>query len=264
MANPTQGAVASKGCVSPNGRFMLRALVITVLTVTVAITAATPLSAAEPQRETRSLSGFTRIEIDGQVELTLRQGEKEAVTIEAPAQALPHIRTEVHDGTLVISSGGERHWWDWVLGGASMRSPRITVDFSRLERIDAAGAVKLNADSIKADDLRLDFAGACTLRVADLQASRLRLDGSGAVKAEVGGKVATQYVDLSGAGSYQAAELASDSAVLRVSGAGKAIVKVASKLTVEVSGAGTVEYIGEPKVEKQVSGVAKIVRRDAP
>lgn len=226
------------------------------------IAAAAAAEAAEPQSETRSLPAFSRIDIDGQVEVTLRQGSKEAVTIEASSQALPHIHTEVHDNTLVITPQGQRHWWDWMLGGGRTRTPRITIDFTRLERVDAAGAVKVNADTLKADDLRLDLAGACSLRVADLQASRLRLDGSGAVKAEMGGKVETQFVDLSGAGSYQAAELASETAVLRVSGAGKAVVNVASKLKVEVSGAGAVEYIGDPRVEQQVSGVAKIRRRD--
>ena len=225
--------------------------------------ATTPVSAAELAREARPLSGFSRIEIEGQADVTLKQGASEGVTIEAPAQLMPRIRTEIRDRTLIISPEGQRHWWDWVVGGGATRSPRITIDFTRLERIEAAGAIKLTADTIKADDLRLDFAGACTLRVADLQAARLRLDGSGAVKAELSGKVGTQFVDLSGAGSYQAAELVSDSAVLRVSGAGKAMVNVATKLKVEVSGAGKVEYVGDPKVEQEVSGVAKITRRDA-
>ena len=240
----------------------MRTLLIAALA---AALAATPVSAAELQRETRTVSGFSRIDIDGLADVTLRQGPREGVTIEAPAPALSHVVTEVRDGTLSISVEGSarRHWWDWAMGGGSARPPRITIDFTRLERIEASGTVNFNADAVKADDLRLDFAGACTLRVADLQASRLRLDGSGAVKAALGGKVGTQYVDLSGAGSYLTPDLASEVAVLRVSGAGKAVVNVSSRLTVEISGAGAVEYIGDPKVEKQISGVAKVTRRDS-
>ncbi|HXX86352.1 MAG TPA: head GIN domain-containing protein [Casimicrobiaceae bacterium] len=239
----------------------MRSLFVAALVA--AAVAAAPVAAAELVREARPLSGFSRIEIDGQADVTLRQGTSEGVTIEAPAQMMSRIRTEIRDRTLIVTPEGQHHWWDWVMAGGSTRSPRISIDFIRLERIDAAGAVKLSADTIKADDLRLDLAGACTLRVADLQAARLRLDGSGAVKAELSGKVVTQYVDLSGAGSYQAAELASDNAVLRVSGAGKAMVNVATKLKVEVAGAGKVDYIGDPTVEQQVSGVAKITRREA-
>src|SRR5262249_985375 len=93
---------------------IVRAVFIAALAGTVF--AANAVAAAEPSRETRALSGFSRIDIDGEVDVTLRQGEKEAVTIEAPAQALPHIHTEVHDRTLVISPGGQRRWWDFVLG----------------------------------------------------------------------------------------------------------------------------------------------------
>jgi len=220
--------------------------------------------AVELQRETRVATGFSRIDIEGQADVTLRQGSSEGVTIEASAQALRQIETDVHDRTLSISLTGQRHWWDWILGGGTTRSPRITIDFVRLDRIDAAGAVKLTADSLKGDDLRLDLAGACSLRIADLQANRLRLDGAGAIKADLAGKVAAQYVDLSGAGSYQAAGLASDSVVLRVSGAGKAFVNAASTLKVEVSGAGAVQYLGNPEVVKELSGVATVRRRESP
>jgi hypothetical protein len=220
--------------------------------------------AVELQRETRVATGFSRIDIEGQADVTLRQGSSEGVTIEASAQALRQIETEVHDRTLSISLTGQRHWWDWILGGGATRSPRITIDFVRLDRIDAAGAVKFAADSLKSEDLRLDLAGACSLRIADLQATRLRLDGAGAIKADLAGKVAAQYVDLSGAGSYQASGLASDDVVLRVSGAGKAFVNAASTLKVEVSGAGAVQYLGNPKVVKELSGVATVTRRESP
>ena len=54
----------------------------------------------------------------------------------------------------------------------------------------------------------------------------------------------------------------SDKADIRVSGAGKAIVNAARLLKVDISGAGVVEYIGDPKIEQQISGVGKIRRRE--
>jgi hypothetical protein len=102
------------------------------------------------------------------------------------------------------------------------------------------------------------------LRIGDLQANRLRLDGAGAIKAEIAGNVGAQFVDLSGASTYQAGSLISDSAALEISGAGKALVNAATTLKVEISGAGAVQYIGNPRLEQQVSGVGKITRREAP
>jgi len=220
--------------------------------------------AADPVRETRVATGFSKIEIDGHADVILRQGTSEGVTIEASAQALRNVETNVHGKTLSIELRDQRRWWDWILGGGVTRSPRITIDFINIERIEAAGSVNFTASTLKTSDLRLDLAGASTLRIADLQASRLRVDGAGAIKADLAGNVAAQFVDLSGASSYQAGGVLSESAVLQISGAGKALINASKSLKVEISGAGAVQYVGNPKLEQEISGVAKITRRDAP
>src|SRR5271169_6284769 len=61
-------------------------------------------SAAELQQETRAVAAFHRIEIDGQVNVTLIQGATESVTVEAEQAALRRIRTEVHGDTLSIDA----------------------------------------------------------------------------------------------------------------------------------------------------------------
>ena len=216
--------------------------------------------AADVVQETRAATGFTRIEIDGQADVVLRQGTTEGVSIEATAQALKQIETDVHGRTLNITLIDQRHWWDWIIGSARTRSPRITINFINLERIEAAGSVRFAAETLKADDLRVEFSGACTLRIGDLQASRLRLDGAGAIKAELTGNVPAQFIDLSGASSYQAGGLVSETAALQVSGAGKALVNASRALKVEISGAGMVQYMGNPKIEQEISGVGKITR----
>lgn len=218
-------------------------------------------SAAELRRETRALSSFSQIELDGQADVTLKQGTTEGVTLEATAQGLKQIRTEVRGRTLRITLVPQQLWWQWIIGGGVLRTPRITINFRELERIEASGAVTIVAGSVKAKELQLDFAGACKLKIADLQANRLRLDGAGAIRAEIAGKVAEQDIDLSGAGSYQGAGLVSENIALQVSGAGKAVVNATSTLKAEISGAGLVEYIGNPKVEQDISGIGKIKRR---
>jgi hypothetical protein len=220
--------------------------------------------AVEAVHETRPAAGFNRIEIDGQAEVVLRQGTVEGLAIDASAEALRHIETSVHGRTLTIEIVEQRRWWDWMFAGSATRTPRITIDLIQLERLEAAGSVKFNAASLRSDDLRLDFAGACTLRIADLQANRLKLESAGAVKAEIAGKVGAQFVELSGASSYLAGDLISDSASLQVSGAGKALINALKTLKVEISGAGVVKYVGDPKVEQDITGVGKVSRVESP
>jgi len=239
---------------------LLRALLTMALAI--APTLWLEASAADLQ-ESRPAAGFHRIDIDGKFEVSLVQGDAEGVTVEAPAALMKHIRTEVRGGTLAVEMVETRSSiWDWFSGHTSSRSPRVTIQLREIDRIEAAGAVTLKADSLKTKELRLDLAGACTVRIRDLQAASLLLDGSGAIKASIGGKVGRQKVDLSGAGSYLADGLASDEAVVEVSGAGKAVVNAKNKLDVEISGAGKVEYLGDPKLKQSISGIGKISRRE--
>jgi len=238
------------------------ALVLAALATIAAVSLARNTPSGEMVREDRAATGFHRLEIDGHAEVTLVQGAAEGVTVEAPSSMLRRVRTEVRDGTLFIDAAEQRRMWQWFSGRRGRRTPRITVNLREVDRIEVAGAVTVAADGLKAGELRLDLAGACSLKIRDLQATTLRLDGSGAIKAEVAGKVQRQRVDLSGAGSFQASKLASDEAVIEVSGAGKAVVNAANSLVVDISGAGAVEYLGDPKVKQSISGIGKVRRRE--
>jgi hypothetical protein len=241
---------------------LLRAPAPTALLAIAALSFCGAAPAADLQQETRPATGFHRIGIDGKFEVTLVQGDVEGVTVEATAAALSRIHTQVQGGTLVVEGVDNRSVWDWFSGRSSGRAPKVTIRLREVDRIEAAGAVTLDADRLKANELRVELAGACTIRIRELQASTLVLDGSGAIKASVGGKVGRQKVDLSGAGSYLAEELVSDEAVVDVSGAGKAVVNAKNSLAVDISGAGKVEYLGDPKLKQSISGIGSISRRN--
>lgn len=234
---------------------------VPVLAAVVATGYAPPAAGEDSQQETRALSGFRRIDINGQVNVTLVQGATESVTIDAPPASLARIHTEVHGETLVVDVSESRSVWQWFSGRSAGRTPNVTIRLRELDRLEAAGAVTVDAASLRSNSLVLDLAGACTLKFADLQATSLRLDGSGAIKIDIGGKVARQKVDLSGASSYQAEGLLSSDAVVDVSGAGKAVVNASNSLAVEISGAGKVEYLGDPQLKQSISGFGKVTRR---
>ena len=237
-------------------------VIVTLAAVTAAATTPESCAVAESQRETRALRSFNRIEVIGAAEVVLRQGKAEGATVDAPAELLPRILTVVRDRILYIDVSQHRSWSDWTHMFGKQPTTRITVDFVRLESIEAGGAIKLFADGLRGDELQLDFSGASTVKIANLQASKLSLEGSGATKVDLSGKVVTQVVELSGAGSYSARELESDRAEVRVSGAGKAFVNAKTWLSVEISGAGLVEYSGNPRLEQDISGVGKVRRRE--
>jgi hypothetical protein len=240
----------------------LIAFTVVVLGSLAALAAVSFNRSAAPDKavhETRDLSGFHRLEVTGHVNVTLVQGAAEGVIVDAPAST--RVRTEVRDQTLVIQTQDQPHVWRWLAGSRGSRTPRITINVRDLDRVEAAGAVKISAEKLKSTTLDVDLAGACTLSIRDLQATTLKLEGSGATRVDIAGSVVRQDVDLSGAGSYQAAGLTSEEASIGVSGAGKAVVNARNALAVDISGAGKVEYVGDPKLKRTISGIGKVSRR---
>ena len=141
--------------------------------------------------------------------------------------------------------------------------PRIVVTFKDLHYIESSGAAQIRAAAVKVSDLRISSSGATSLKIDDLQAQRLRVSGSGAMEAELSGSVADQQVSISGAADYRAENLVSDSATVRVSGAGEVVVHARQKLKASISGAASIEYLGDPEVEQRVSGAGRVKKRKA-
>src|SRR6478752_5880890 len=93
IMNPPSPPGASKRY-RPHREAAVKNLLIAVAALCTTLTASGGY-AADVVRETRAVTGFSRIEVDGQADVTLRQGKTEGLTLEATAQGLKQIRTEV-------------------------------------------------------------------------------------------------------------------------------------------------------------------------
>ena len=212
--------------------------------------------------EDHALPPFRRLVIEGFADVTLVQGATESITVEGARRQLRMMEVSVKDGTLRIASHQMERWWQNMFTGGA-RAVRVTLNLRVLDAINAEGAVKIRSEQLKSDRLAVSASGATSVRIMNLEAKELTVDGSGAVKLELAGRAVAQTIEISGAGDYRAADLASDTAKVTVSGAGRVAVRVDRTLDLDLSGAATVEYVGDPKITRQVSGVGRVKRRDA-
>jgi hypothetical protein len=107
----------------------------------------------------------------------------------------------------------------------------------------------------------IDLSGAGTVNATNLAGDDLAITSSGAGTITTAGKVTNQRVHMSGAGSYEGSNLDSETASVQLSGLGSAIVRVSETLDANVSGVGSIEYIGSPTVNQQVSGAGAVRQR---
>jgi hypothetical protein len=206
--------------------------------------------------ETRSVEAFHKLVVNGAAEVTLVQGGAPSVRIDADAGA--RVTSNVAGGVLTLDTHDVRHGMARFFHRPARNRVHVTVTFATLDALEFSGAVKVHSSGLATPSLHVDVSGAGSLAFDHLATDDLTIDGAGTVKATMSGRATRQRVDISGAGNYQAAELASETARVEVSGAGNVVVNASKSLTVEISGAGAVAYVGDPDVKKSISGMGRV------
>jgi len=193
------------------------------------------------------LSGFGRV--------TITQGDGESLTVETDDNLMQYIETQVRGGTLELGFTDD----DILLNPSDSIIFRLSlVDLTAL---DASGAGKFEIDELETDRLEVTLSGAGDIRIDSLSVTDLVVTVNGAGQVELAGQVKTQEITLNGLGNYVATDLESQTATVRVPGAGSVVIWVHDTLDVTISGAGGVEYYGSPHVTQDITGVGKLTSR---
>ncbi len=181
--------------------------------------------------ESRNVSGFDEIELQGAGNLSIEQTGSESLTVGAEEDVLLKLRTQVENDRLILGPKP-----DTTIHTTEPISYKLTV--KDLNALEVSGSGNVDAKGISTDKLAVTINGAGDVRVS--------------------GRAVSQEVDISGSGNYRAGSLESKKVKVDVAGAGSAIVNVSGQLDAEVSGIGFVEYIGKPRVNQDISGVGRV------
>lgn len=222
--------------------------------------AAAPAAQAEPTEEpvsddargeTRNVSGFDRVSLQGVGTLVIVQGDAESLTIDAAPRVLRRIATEVQDGTLFIRPDRSFRTREEIVYSLTMDD---------LTAIELSGAGQVEMAQLDTGQLQLNLSGAGAVTIEALTAETLDVDASGTVAVTLGGTVDSQTVTFGQAGTYDAENLASRVATVSVDGAAQAVVQVSESLDASASGAASITYIGDPNVSENTSGVGSVTQ----
>ncbi|MBI5839750.1 MAG: DUF2807 domain-containing protein [Chloroflexi bacterium] len=204
--------------------------------------------------ETRDVQDFLAISIEYPAEIVVQQGKSESVKVEADDNLLPQLTTEMRNGTLFIENN-ER---DWSKRVNPSRPVRIMITVKDLREVDFSSAGTLLVEDLKTDEFKMVLSGAGEVTFSKINVRKLEsiLSGAGNIKAN--GVADNVKLIISGFGSFEAPDLASMVADVRITGAGNAVMRVKNELTAAVSGAGSVKYYGSPHVTKNISGAGSV------
>ena len=213
------------------------------------------------QSETRPVAEFDAIAVSDGIDLVVRQGGQEALSLSADDNLLPLIETTVEPG----SRGRTLHIR--IRRGESTRTRNpitATVDVVKLQALAAAGSGTMKVAALKTPSLHLSMAGSSDARLESLSTDKLdvRIAGSGNVRAN--GNAGQVKVSVSGSGDVDLASLVADEVTISIAGSGNAKVTANKSLSVSIAGSGDVVYGGAATaVRSSVAGSGKISKRAA-
>lgn len=184
--------------------------------------------------ETRNMSGFSNVSLEGSGRVVVEQGGVESLTVTGDDNILRYVESEVRGGTLVL---GEK-------SGVSLSPSRDIVFKVTLRKLDA-----------------LEISGSGVAEAKGLQSAKMKIDlnGSGEVSAE--GVADDLDISISGSGRFRGDGLKSKRTRIDISGSGSAVVASSETLNAIVSGSGSIEYVGDPQVHQDISGSGSIRKR---
>jgi len=202
--------------------------------------------------EERSVSDFERVALHTSGEMSIEQGDHEALTIEADDNVLPYILSEVRGDELYIGFKDNVSLID-----TQKIHYRLTV--KDLSALILSGSGSVSCPQLKSENLRVIISGSGDVSLRKLEAKQLKSDISGSGKIDLEGKTEEQTIELSGSGDYRAGDLESEKATVLVSGSGRVKVWARKSLKASISGSGDVSYYGTPNLAQSVSGSGKLV-----
>lgn len=186
----------------------------------------------------RSAEHFTGIKVSTGIDVFLKQGENETISVEADDNLQEYILTKINDGVLHV-------YTEASIRNAGKLKVHVTMKEINSIRTSSAGDVT-GETPFKSDNLELSASSAGSISL-EVMANKIEVDISSSGDITVSGQADMLEAELSSAGDLKAFDLKVREADVSASSAGDAEINVSEKLKARASSAGDINYLGDPK-----------------
>ncbi len=183
---------------------------------------------ADDAAETRNVPEFSKILIQGALELNVTVGGPQSVEITADEEYIQKVETSVDGDTLVIE----------------MKKGRWRKDTDVVANITVA---ELNS-------LHIEGAADATLTGVDSENFAITIDGAGDI--DISGRCISAEFEINGAGDLDAEEFECENVEITLNGAGDADVFASKRVVAAINGVGDIDVYGKPSdVRPRIAGI---------
>lgn len=197
-----------------------------------------------------SVGQFDELSLSISANVFVTQGSTRKVTVEAQANMIDNLVTEVKDGRWTIK---------FKENVRSMEGMRIYVTMPNISALGISGSGDIVAENaLRTDDLGLHISGSGNIKIPALTGGVIDSHISGSGSMMIGGQAQNLKIHISGSGDVNAIGLNTSGCEVHVSGSGDCNVDVRESLDVRISGSGDVRFKGQPRLVSKVSGSGSV------
>lgn len=205
----------------------LSAIAVLGTALSMALAVAEPVDAADEVSETRDLKIFSRILIEGALDLSVEAGKKQNIQVTTEPSHMNRVITKVEGDTLVISMEGRRWRNADVL---------VTITMQTLDGLIVEGAVDAELLNIDSKNFSVEVDGAADIAIT--------------------GKCGSADFQINGAGDLKAEDFRCKNVSITINGAGDAEVYASVSVVATINGVGDIDVYGNPdKVRPSIRGI---------
>ncbi len=207
-------------------------------------------------KETRHLNNFERVEARGSMDVTVQQGDRFEVSIEAEENILPLIKTRISGNELIIEM-------EHNISISSHEKMTVHVTAPKYKELTVAGSGNINTEDKLSNTEKVSFttAGSGDIK-AEVDAPEVDCKIAGSGNITVSGSTRDQDISIAGNGDINNLDLKTENTKIKIAGSGNARVHASVKLDVEIMGSGDIFYRGTPTITQKVMGSGDVKKVD--
>jgi len=214
--------------------------------------------------ETRPVKDFDYVILNERLEGDLRiiPSDREELIVEGFAEIVRRIIVKIEDRVLIISVSGSvlKKIGDLFKTSLSRKKTKYTLYIKQLRGLETRGITVTRCGGLQTNSFSFKSRGVSRATFTNFQAEFLEIHLSNVDKFDVNGNIREQKVIINGTGQYEASNLRSNKAYVKLNGIGKAVVWVTDELTVKTKGIGNVSYYGSPRIDSKTTILTSLKR----
>jgi hypothetical protein len=203
--------------------------------------------------EKRTVGDFTGIAASSSFDVEVKMGSTPDVKVEADANLLPYIITEVENGVLRIRTKENT--------SISTSHLKVFVTATTLNKLKASASADIKVlDAIQSNS-KVSFAASSSAGInASVDAPEVSADASSSGSITLRGTTKNYEAEVSSSGDINSGDLLAENTKVKANSSGRAHVHASVSLDAKASSSGSIKYRGGAEVKQNTSSSGSVAK----